>query len=260
MNRLIFLLVLLFLFPVCSGAHPPLKVMTEQLPPFNYLENGKVIGISADVVRSLFVQIDYPIDGGAIQVYPWARAYRDIQTQAGTALFSMARTEEREEQFQWVGPLIKITLGVVAKKDRHIKIDSADDLLAYSIGTVRESAPEQLLIAKGVDVDHLDRLIFPEPNIKKLDTGRIDLFAFNLQVIQYLMTKLGIDTNEYETVYTLKEVDLYIALHKDTDAELVKRLQAALDQLKQPESDGLSPFDKIMRKYLCGKIGTTDLN
>lgn len=259
MNRLICSLILLFLFPMCIWAHPPIKVMTEQLPPFNYLENGNIVGISTDVVRKVFDQIDYPIEGGTIRMYPWARAYREVQTQAGTALFSMARIAEREELFQWVGPLIEITLGIVAKKDRHIKIDSVADLSAYSIGTVRDSAPEQVLLNRGVKLDSLDRLILPEPNIKKLDTGRVDLFAFNLQVVQYLMAKLGIDKNKYETVYTLKKVNLYIALHKDTDPELVKRLQTALDQLKQPGADGLSPFDAIVKKYLSGKSGTTDL-
>jgi polar amino acid transport system substrate-binding protein len=253
MNRLICQLVLLLLLPVCLCAHPPIKVMTEPLPPFNYFENGDIVGISADVVRTIFDQVDYPMEGGDIQLYPWARAYHEVQVKSGTALFSTARTDEREGLFQWVGPLIEVTLGVVAKKDRHIKIDSADDLSAYRIGTVRESAPEQLLLKRGVKIDNLDRLILPEPNIKKLETGRIDLFVFNLQVVQYLMAKLGIDVNEYETVYTLKQVGLYVAFHIDTDPELVKRLQKALDQLKHPGADGISQYDIIIEKYLGGR-------
>lgn len=260
MNRLICQLLLLLFLPMCLWAQPPIKVMTEQLPPFNYLENSEIIGISAEVVRKIFAQVGSPMEGGDIQMYPWARAYHEVQTKSGTALFSTARTEEREELFQWVGPLIEITLGIVAKKDRHIKIDSVDDFSTYRIGTVRESAPEQLLLKKGVQIDNLDRLILPEPNIKKLDAGRIDLFVFNLQVVQHLMTKLGIDMSQYETVYTLKKVNLYVALHKDTDPELVKRLQTALDELKQPGPDGFSQFDAITRKYLWGKSGPADLH
>lgn len=250
MNRLICQLVLLLVFPMCLWAQPPVKVMTEQLPPFNYLEDGKIIGISTEIVRQIFDRIDQPVAGGDIQMYPWARAYHHVQSEADTALFSTARTEEREDLFQWVGPLIEITLVVVAKKDRHITINSIDDFSGYRIGTVRESAPEQLLLKQGVKLGNLDRLILPEPNIQKLAADRIDLFAFNLQVVQHLMKQLGIDSSQYETVYTLKKVDLYVALHKGTDPGLVKKLQAALDELKRPGADSMSPYDAIIRKYL----------
>ena len=258
MRKVICQFLLLFLCPCLLFAQPTFRVVTENLPPFNFMQDGKVIGISAEVVRHIFHEAGYSmeqgdIQKGDIQMCPWARAYYDVQHSPNTVLFSMARTENRESLFQWVGPISNVTIGVIAKKQRKIKIATAADFTKYRIGSVRDGAPEQLLIKAGVDVESLQRLAFPEMNIKKLQADRIDMFPFNLQTSQYLMLNLGMNPDDYEIVFTLKKKDLYIALHKDTDSTLVASLQAALDRMKQPGNDGISPFEHIVSKYLSGK-------
>jgi ABC-type amino acid transport substrate-binding protein len=253
MRKIIYLLLLLTLLtsPVCAQ-QPSILVMTEDLPPFNYSENGKITGISTEIVRYIFKQSGISMKQGGIHLYPWARAYHDIKYYPETALFSMARTEEREDLFRWVGPLVDVTIGVIAKKERNIKINSIDDFKKYRIGTVRDGAPEQLFIKAGVPLEQLDRLALPEQNIRKLQTDRIDMFVFNIQTIQYLMVKLGINPTNYETVFMLKNPVLYLALNKNTDPDLVNRLQQSLDKMKQPDADGFSLFDQIIKKYLWG--------
>jgi len=253
MRKIIYLLLLLIFLigPVCAQ-QPSLLVMTENLPPFNYSENGKITGISTDIVRYIFKQSGISMKQGKIHLYPWARAYHDIRYYPDTALYSMARTEDRENLFRWVGPLMDVTLGVIAKKERNIKIDSIDDFRKYRIGTVRDGAPEQLLIKAGVPLEQLDRLALPEQNIRKLQAGRIDMFVFNIQTAQYLMVKLGIDPTDYETVFMLKNPVLYLALNKNTDPDIVNRLQQSLDKMKQPDKDGFSPFNQVIKKYLWG--------
>jgi len=239
-------LFLLFLW--CPGvllAQPAVRVMTEELPPFNFEQNGVVVGTSAQVIRSLFQRVNCTMERGDIQMYPWARAYHELQHQPHTALFSMARTRKREELFQWVGPIGLVTIGVIAKKERNIEITTVADFNRYRIGTLRDSAPEQLLIKAGVAVETLFRLTFPELNIKKLQADRIDLFSFNVDTAKYMMLNLGLDPEAYETVYALKQADLYLALHKDTDPMLVTALQTALEQMKQPGNNGVSEFERI---------------
>jgi polar amino acid transport system substrate-binding protein len=252
MKKVFYLLLLIILLPSWLYAQPipSLLVMTEDLPPFNFEEDGRITGISTDVVRHIFRDVGVEMKQGDIQLYPWARAYHDIKFLPETALFSMARTDEREELFRWVGPLLNVTIGVVARKDRKIDIESINDFNHYRIGTVRDGAPEQLLIKAGVPLENLERLALPEQNIRKLSTGRIDLFVFNVQTIQYKMVKLGVDPGDYETVYLLKTPSLYLALHKDTDSELVDKLQKSLDGLKKADKDGVILFNQIVDKYL----------
>ncbi len=250
MKKNICLLVIFTFFPLWLCAQQSILVMTEELPPFNFSDNGKIVGISTEIVRHIFAQSDLSMDQGEIKLYPWARAYHDIKYFPGTALFSTARTEERENLFRWVGPLLDVSIGVIAKKKRDIKIATIADFENYRIGTVRDGAPEQLFIKTGVLLKNLERRTLPEQNIKKLQAGRIDLFVFNIQTVRYLMVKQGINPEDYETVYMLKNPKLYLALHKDTNLELVDKLQASLDKMKQPDADGTSLFDRIIRKYL----------
>ena len=255
MRRVFFLLLFILSLPgwTCAQSGPSLLVMTEDLPPFNFMEDDQITGISTEVVRHVFSAVGVEMKQGDIQLYPWARAYHIIKHTPETALFSMARTAEREELFRWVGPLLNVTIGVVAKKERKINIQTVDDFKHFQIGTVRDGAPEQLLIKAGVPLENLERLALPEQNIRKLCAGRIDLFVFSVQTVQYKMVKLGIDPGDYETVYILKTPSLYLALHKDTDPELIEKLQKSLDELKKPDKDGVIPFDQIVDKYLSAK-------
>ena len=252
MKRVFYLLMFMFWLPglLCAQPVSSMLVMTEELPPFNFMEGDSVTGISTEVVRHIFRDAGLTMKPENIQLYPWARAYHIIKYTPETALFSMARTAEREKLFNWVGPLLNVTIGVVAKKNRKIKIQTVDDFKSYRIGTVRDGAPEQLLIKAGVSLKNLERLALPEQNIRKLSTGRIDLFVFSVQTIKYKMIKLGIDPSDYETIYMLKKPSLYLALHKNTDPRLVARLQESLDKLKKPNQDGVVLFDQIVDKYL----------
>ncbi|WP_175498303.1 substrate-binding periplasmic protein [Desulfuromusa kysingii] len=243
------LLILFVFFPGWAFAQPSLLVMAEELPPFNFRDNDQVVGLSTEIVRHILKQSGVTLKED-IHIYPWARAYRRVKSIPGTALFSMARTEAREELFRWVGPLHNVTIGVVAKKKNHISVDSVDDLEGYRIGTVRDGAPEQLLIGRGVPQEGLERLTGPEQNIKKLEAGRIDVFVFNVQTTHYLMLQLGINPDDYETVFVLKYAELYLALHKNTDRNLVQSLQNCLNQMKSPGADGLTLYDRIVGKYL----------
>ncbi len=255
MRRVHLLLMFILFLPgwLYAQSEPSVLVMTEDLPPFNFIEDGQITGISTEIVRHIFRETGVVMKQGDIQLYPWARAYHIIKHTPETALFSMARTAEREELFRWVGPLHNVVIGVVAKKDRKIDIRTIDDFKRYRIGTVRDGAPEQLLIKAGVPLENLERLALPEQNIRKLCAGRIDLFAFNVQTVQYKMVKMGVDPDDFETVYILKTPSLYLALHKDTDPELINKLQKSLDELKKPNMDGVVPFNQIVDKYLSVK-------
>ncbi|HEY5672438.1 MAG TPA: transporter substrate-binding domain-containing protein [Malonomonas sp.] len=250
MKKLFLLFLILLMVPGACFAQPRLLVMTEELPPFNFSRDGAVVGISADFVRLVFQEANYPLAADDIKMLPWARAYQIIKEQPNTVLFSMARTAEREQLFQWVGPLTQITIGLLAEKERRIRVESAADLANYRIGTVRDGAPEQLLVQAGANIEQLDRVPTPEMNIRKLQSGRIDLFPFNVQTAQYLMLENGFDPNDFETVYILRQPMLYIALHRDVEPQLVTHLQQALDRLKRPGTNGKSPYDTIVESYL----------
>jgi ABC-type amino acid transport substrate-binding protein len=245
------LFVLLFCLPALPvPAQDNWNIMTEELPPYNFIKDNLVHGISADILLQLLEKNDISIDRGSIQLFPWPRAYQMVQDVPGSLLFSTARTSQREKLFKWVGPIADLTMGLVALKTNRIKLHSIGDANEYRIGTIRDGAPEQLVLAAGIDENNLERIASPEANIKKLHAGRIDLFAFSVPSTRYLMIKLGMDPDEYESVYTLKQVDLYYAFHKDTDDQLIHTLNRTLQEMKQSDATGKSSVDRIIDSYM----------
>ena len=245
------LFVLLFFLSAYSAlAQGSWNIMTEELPPYNFIKDNLVHGISADILLQLLEKNNISIDRGSIQLFPWPRAYQMVQDVPGSLLFSTARTSQREKLFKWVGPIADLTMGLVALKTNRIKLHSIGDANKYRIGTIRDGAPEQLVLAAGIEESNLERIASPEANIKKLHAGRIDLFAFSVPSTRYLMIKLGMDPDEYESVYTLKQVDLYYTFHKDTDAQLIHALNRTLQEMKQPDATGKSSVDRIIDSYM----------
>ena len=245
------LFVLLFFLSTYSAlAQDSWNIMTEELPPYNFIKDNLVHGISADILLQLLEKNDISIDRGSIQLFPWPRAYQMVQDIPGSLLFSTARTSQREKLFKWVGPITDLTMGLVALKTNSIKLRSIEDANKYRIGTIRDGAPEQLVLGAGIQESNLERIASPEANIKKLQAGRIDLFAFSVPSTRYLMIKLGMDPDEYESVYTLQQADLYYAFHRDTDDYLIQALNKTLREMKQPDTIGKSSVDRIIDSYM----------
>lgn len=77
-----------------------ISLVTEEYPPYYYLENNKVIGISAEITGAVSKEARIPY---TITLYPWARAYAMALHNRNVLIFSLARSPDREDLFKWVG-------------------------------------------------------------------------------------------------------------------------------------------------------------
>ncbi len=55
-----------------------LILMTEQYPPFNFKKDGKLQGISVDMIVLMLEKIDAKLTRKNIRLLPWARGYSDV--------------------------------------------------------------------------------------------------------------------------------------------------------------------------------------
>ena len=129
-------------------------------------------------------------------------------------------------------------------------IYSKTDLNKYKIGAIRDDVGEQLLIEAGVGKNNIEPVSEALSNIKKLNKNRIDAWAYGEPVANWFIKKNGYNVDDYETVYILKEADLYYAFHKDTPVSLIDKFQNALDQLKKKTNKNQSEYDNILNYYL----------
>lgn len=232
--------VFVLIFSVCMASAANFKIMTEEYPPFNYSDGGQITGLSTEVTLEIAKRIGHPTD---LEMLPWARAYKLIQKDSGLILYSMTRTEAREDLFKWVGPVAANKWVLFAKKGSGVSISSLEDAKSVKkIGTYKDDAAESFLIAEGFG--NLDSVINDEQNVPKLMAGRINLWIVGeLQGI-YKAKKKGV-SDQLEKVLDVKDTELYIAFSKDTSDDVIATWQKALDDMK---ADG--SYDAILKKYL----------
>ena len=231
------LLVLLFVINLFSN-----DIMTENYPPFNYKKNGKIVGITSEIVDEIKKNID---DNREVKLMLWARAYKDIQNKENKILFSMTRTKQRESMFKWVGPVSDNSWVFYARSDSNIVINSLEDAknVKYKIGTYYKGANE--LFLRDNKFLNLHSVPNDQLNVQKLIRGRIDLWAAGETQGLYKAKQLGLNPNTIKKIYKIKDTQLYIAFSKQTPNSKIIQWQNELDKMKK---DGR--YQKIMDKYL----------
>ena len=208
-------------------------VLTEEFPPYNFTQDGTVRGISTDILVKTLLAAGFPAEAERFQVLPWARAYNQTLHNPGALLYSVTRTPERESLFKWVGPIAPNRNVLIARKDRRLVLKSLKDAHRLRVGAIREDAGEQLLLARGFPAGQIDLASDARTNLLKLDSGRIDLFAYPETVFKWVARQEGRNCDDYETVFVLHDGYVYFALNKETPGEIAHALQKALDGLKE---------------------------
>ena len=227
MKKLFVMIASVFLISVNPALSQELTILTENLPPLNYVENGVLVGPSVETVREIQRRVG---SNEEIQVYPWARAYKMSLEQENVVLFGMTHTEVRHEQFKWIGPLATKRDILVAKKGSGIKINSLEDAKKVNrIGTLRDDTRERLLESLGFT--NLEPVSDEQLNAKKLVLGRIDLWTYKIPGLRTVCELAGVDYNQVEEVYHLREINLDIAFSKKTSDSIVEKWRNAFNEM-----------------------------
>lgn len=217
-----------------------MNIFTENMPPMNYRQNGQVTGYATDIVRQILRRTGQDIP---IEQVSWARGYEEALTEPNTALYSTVRSAQREDLFNWVGPIALRKMVFFARKGARIKITSFSDAKKVnSIGTYKDDAKEQFLLKAGFT--NLETVINDEINPKKLASGRIDLWISTDIAGLLKAQRAGVDQTKLEAIFTIKENKLYIALSKQTPTSTVKSWQTALDAMHKDGS-----YQRILNQW-----------
>lgn len=235
----LFALAILFLFPALL--HPAqLRILTEDLPPLNYVKDGVLVGPSVEMVREIQRRIGSKEE---IRVYPWARAYQIALEEENVVLFGVSHTPPREKKFKWVGPLATKRDIFVAKKGSNLVINSLEEAKRVRrIGVLRDDTKEEFLEMHGFT--NLEPVSDERKNAQKLVMGRIDLWVFKKPGLKTVCDQAGVDYNAVEEVFHLRETRVDIAFSLKTPDAVVERWQAAFADMV---ADGT--VEAIRRKW-----------
>ncbi len=245
----LFCLLLLFSLPHHSAA-AEVEVVTEEWIPYSFTANGRVVGISTEIVEQALRRAGISMAGGRVRLMPWARAYYEALHKGNTLIYTILRTPERESLFKWVGPLVPADsfyfFRLAARDD--IRLHSLADARRYRIGILKESVHGQFLRRHGFDAASLDPVSYQYLNMKKLLSGRVDLIVDVERTVRLRAEKLGVPSTKFVRALFLFRREYYMAFNRDTPDSLVRKVGRALETMQK---------DGSVERILCRYKGLT---
>jgi polar amino acid transport system substrate-binding protein len=212
---------------VASSARA-LTLVTEENPPFNYTEQGKVVGMSTEIVGELGKRSAIPLQ---IQSMPWEKAYVAAQRDKDTCIYSTARLENRERLFSWIGPIATNQWVLIGKSDFAGSVKVVEDARKYRVGVVAKDAKIEFLMGKGVtDLREVseDGLNPPRLVLSRDDPNRIDLWATSAYGARRTADRAKV--KDIKLVLNLSKIPLYLACGRNTSLQTVQALQQAFER------------------------------
>ena len=207
-----------------------LAFLTEENPPFNYTENGKIVGSATEIVQQISTRSGHP---AALEMLPWDTAYTRAQAEKNTCVFATARLENRERLFLWVGPLATNLWALFGKSDFAVPIRTLKDLAPYRIGAKNRDAKGEFLRENAVtnlrlvreDRDNPARLLLPADHPDHIDLWITSLFSGR-------SIAKAAKVSDIKLVFLAHEEPLFLACNPQTDRNIVKALSDALETLR----------------------------
>jgi len=211
---------------------PLVRVVTEDFPPYNFAEQGVVKGAATDVVRSV---LEHAGLRHTVEVLPWRRALDTALNEPDTLIYSVARTEGREQQLAWLGRICERRLVLYCLKER-------DDLLGRpleslpnaTIAVIQGDASEELLRRRGVPEQSLRlfRDASPPNAAQHVLAGRSDFFVSNPLRLEYGSRGNPLEGRFREHSVLWEGDGYYLAANPASDPALLDRVRAAWSALE----------------------------
>lgn len=240
-----FIRIVLLLLALCQPAvAEQYTVLTEQLAPVHFEENGEVRGIATEIVQAIFKEANLE---PKIEVYPWKRSYSIALKEKNTFIYTINRTEKREDLFKWIGPILSKETNLYKLKSRvDIHIKSIDDVKNYTTAVILGHSLTSKLLGHGfTEGKELITTTDKKQQVKLFLKGNVDLITGNQYTIHNSLKAAGHSMNEIEPVFLITSQGYYIGANKNTADTIINQLEQANEKIQNSE---LIPT--LIRKYI----------
>lgn len=235
---------------ICHAAPPldvvnPLEVVTEHWPPYNYELDGQLTGLGTEIVQATLdeANIEYTIRLGV-----WKGIYARAKSEANILIYTLVRNEEREQKFEWIGPIAERQQSFYSLSSRDdIVINRLEDARPYRIGLQASDAITQELRASGFNEHNSHLKIFPKRVLtyRMLLAGRIDLITGNALATKYQLQLENIPLDRIKPVFQISVPGAYyMAFKKGSNPQLIRAVRKGFEGIKAQ-----GKLQDIHRKY-----------
>ncbi len=236
------LLVGFFAFVLaCGPVRAEMRVLTADEPPTNYQQQGKIIGLSVDVVRAMLAQME---QRDRIEMLPWARAYEIAVSKPNIVIFTAGRSQERVDHgFHFIGPLASRKHILWKKKNSILTVTSDADVIADGLSIVGLRQDWRTKYYKRLQAQVME-VSSPKKGLQMLLLGRADLWISSDLEAPAVAEQIGVSMNALEIAHIFKEAPSYMMLSRDSDPKLIQDWRHAFSKLRETDF-----FAKTARKW-----------
>lgn len=225
-----------------------INLVTEDYPPYGFIENGELTGIAVELVKELFKRVDVPVE---INLLPWTRALKMAELGEADGIFTTFFSAERAEYLQYVKePLAFEAQYIYYRASDKLDLgDSITSLSKYKIGIVQDYFLGDVFEkAKAEGVLRVEENTDLETNIQKLLDGKIDIMIDHHYSTMYRLKRLGLLEKIKESPKPFRNPEsLHLCFSRKgkVEADLIERIQEALVDMKK---DGT--YQSIVDSYV----------
>ncbi|MBN1767707.1 MAG: transporter substrate-binding domain-containing protein [Prolixibacteraceae bacterium] len=225
-----------------------IQLFTELSPPFQYVTGRdtmiRIEGSSVDIVNEIQARTGHV---NKINMSIWADAYSVVQYLPNSALFRTTRTTEREDMFQWVGPISTSRTYFYTLASSGLSIETLEQAKALqSIATPNGWFTHGFLIN-----NNFQNIVATAPTpmdaFTQLINGEVQAFLMSDLDVKWYTDANDIpmsDLTQHMEALNLKD---YIAFSLNTPESTVQQWQNHLDDMR---ADGT--FETIWEKWFDG--------
>lgn len=224
-----------------------LNLYTQEFPPLQVKVQGRPEGYVTNFVQALVRDASQSIPMQIAQVHfmPWKRAIRMTQMYENNLFFSISRTPEREQEYQWIGEVSPYEVALYRYKDGpNVAPKTLKELGNFRFGVQAESSFEELLdkfnitntiqVGQGKDV------------LRLLRANRVDFAPLVTVSYPYRMAQYGLNPDDFVEVMKVRQLckELWLVTGNKTSPAVVNALRNSYQKLR---SAGLR--EKLIAQY-----------
>jgi polar amino acid transport system substrate-binding protein len=214
----------------------PVYVMVVEPMTVNAADRKGIVG---DIVEEALQRAGYT---ALFEVLPAPRALSLTPTATNTLIIPLARLAEREQNYTWISPIIKVQRAFFTTNKAINSFEEAKRTLK-KIAVSRDTAGFYILLDQGFSRDQIVEIKEQGVAPKMLLAGHVDGWFNPVSEANVLLPTID---KEHSIVHgiAMGESVNYLACSKKCDTQIVDKVRGAL---KAMESDG--SLDRIVSKY-----------
>ncbi len=222
---------------------PVITVGSADYPPFIDMDNnGSPTGLDMDIMREAADRVGYDISFVTIN---WEDRDEMLKTGEIDCVSGGFTVNGREDEYLWVGPYLDANMVVVVNTDA--LVFSLNELEGKTIAAQSAGMGEDILL------EHLNPSISADVQVDSFENSSLMLAALGTDYVDAVLMDEPVAIQymkDYNTTFTILDepalpASVGTAFAKDGDAELVAKLNAAIDEMR---ADGT--LEAIRARYL----------